>query len=465
MGRLADALEAHREAVRIHPSDAEARDGLGETLLKTGHKEDAVREFREAVRLDPDAGAHHNLGVGLEAVGDLDGAIEEQREAIRLEPDFAAAHSFLGNALRSKGDPAGAIRECSEAIRLQPDDAQAHSCLGGALSDMGDVDGASQEYGEAIRLHPDDAVAHNNLGLLLFGKKGDADGAIREHRETIRILPDDFRSHFNLGNALLATGDIQRAAASYREAIRLEPDYPESHSALGNTLSAEGDPESAIDEYREAIRLRPDYAEAHCNIGHALMKQTRFSEALPWLRKGHELGSMRPDWNYPSGEWIEHAERKAELEGRLDQMLHGNARPRDALERTELALALYDKASHAESARMYAEAFAEDAALAEDLAKGHRYNAACSAALAAAPGGADAAEWRGRALEWLRADVAAREKAATGLAATLERWKKDPDFASVRDRLGDLPESERAAWRGLWAAVDLALAAARPAAK
>jgi hypothetical protein len=114
---------------------------------------------------------------------------------------------------------------------------------------------------------------------------------------------------------------------------------------------------------------------------------------------------------------------------------------------------------------MYAEVFAEDAALAEDLAKGHRYNAACSAALAAARGEADAAKWRGRALEWLRADVAAREKAATGLAATLERWKKDPDFASVRDRIGDLPESERAGWRGLWAAVDLALAAARPVAK
>ena len=114
---------------------------------------------------------------------------------------------------------------------------------------------------------------------------------------------------------------------------------------------------------------------------------------------------------------------------------------------------------------MYAEALADDAALTEDLAKSHRYNAACSAALASAPGGADAPEWRGRTLEWLRAELEAREKAATGLVAAFEHWKKDPDFASVRDRLGDLPEPERAAWRGLWATVDLALAAARPAAK
>ena len=146
-------------------------------------------------------------------------------------------------------------------------------------------------------------------------------------------------------------------------------------------------------------------------------------------------------------------------------MLSGAERPLDALERVAFAALLYAKSRPAESARMYAEAFAEDAALAEDLAQGHRYNAACSAALAAALGAADAAEWRGRALEWLRADLAAREKAATGLAASLEHWKKDPDFASVRDRLDDLPEPERAAWRGLWAAVDLALAAAQTAAK
>jgi len=146
-------------------------------------------------------------------------------------------------------------------------------------------------------------------------------------------------------------------------------------------------------------------------------------------------------------------------------VLSGELRPRDALERIEFAQLLYLKSRRAESARMYAEAFAEDDSLAEDPAESHRYNAACSAALAAAAGEADAAEWRGRALEWLRADLAARERTATGLAATLEKWKKDPDLASVRDRLDDLPEPERAAWRGHWTGVELALAAAQPVAK
>ena len=113
---------------------------------------------------------------------------------------------------------------------------------------------------------------------------------------------------------------------------------------------------------------------------------------------------------------------------------------------------------------MWVEAFAEDASLAEDLARGHRYDAACSAALAAAREGPDAAEWRGRALEWLRADLDARDMAGTGLMAVLEHWTRDQDLAAVRDSLDQLPEPEREAWRSLWAAVDGALAVARPTA-
>ena len=217
--------------------------------------------------------------------------------------------------------------------------------------------------------------------------------------------------------------------------------------------------------YTEAIRLRPGDADALCNLGHALLRVRRFEEAAAAFRRGHELGTKRANWTYPSLQWIEYAEGKAKLEGRLNQLLSGQALPRDAVERIELADLLYAKSRRAESARMYAEAFAADAALAEDLAKNHRYNAACAAALAAAGGATDAAESRGRALEWLRADLAAREKAQSGLAEMLEHWKQDSDLVAVRDGLDELPEPEREAWRSLWAAVDRALVAARPAAK
>jgi Flp pilus assembly protein TadD len=59
----------------------------------------------------PDAEAHFNLGNALRAQGKTDEAIAEFREAIRLKPDHASAHTNLGNALDAQGKTDLAIAE------------------------------------------------------------------------------------------------------------------------------------------------------------------------------------------------------------------------------------------------------------------------------------------------------------------------------------------------------------------
>lgn len=39
------------------------------------------------------------------------------------------------------------------------------------------------------------------------------------------------------------------------------------------------------------------------------MRQDRPAEALPLLRRGHELGSKERGWNYPSARWVADCER------------------------------------------------------------------------------------------------------------------------------------------------------------
>jgi tetratricopeptide (TPR) repeat protein len=96
------------------------------------------------------AEAHYNLGVALYDKDDLDGAIREYREALRIQPDYADAHVNLGVALYDKGDLDGAIREYREALRIQPDNAYAHLNLAAALAGKGDRDGAIREYRIAV---------------------------------------------------------------------------------------------------------------------------------------------------------------------------------------------------------------------------------------------------------------------------------------------------------------------------
>jgi hypothetical protein len=187
------------------------------------------------------------------------------------------------------------------------------------------------------------------------------------------------------------------------------------------------------------------------------------------LKRGDELGSKRPGWPYPSKAWVRQCQHLLELDARLPAIQAGKARPADAVELAEFAELCGVKKRYADAARFYADAFAARPELADDLRAWRRYNAACDAALAAAGKGEgtdelDARErgrLRQRALDWLRADLAAWGKAvsedvapAKALAQQrLRHWQQDSDLASVRDSaaLARLPREERAAWERLWA--------------
>jgi len=487
LGRFEEALAACDRAIEIDPRYAHAHTNRGAVLHDLARFEEALTESDRAIELAPwSAAAHSNRGIALCCLGRMEEGLAESDRAIELGPRFAWAHGGRGNALLGLERFEEALAAYDRTIELDPRHAEAHNSRGLVLCNcLGRPGEALAEFDRAIELDPRSAGAHANRGIALrrlrrveealaacdraieldprcaraHAARGTALGDLGRSEEALaafdRAIEIDLRyaeAHSSRGTALINLGRFEEALAACDLSIEIDPRNAGGHYTRGNALMAKGDPDGAIASYREAIRLRPDDAEAHCNLGIALTRQGNYQEALLWLRKGHEIGSKLAGWAYPSKKWVDSAE-----------MLSGARGPHDAVERIEYARLLYRKTCYAESARMYAEALAEDAALAEDLVKGHRYNAACSASLEAARGGADAAEWRGRALEWLRVDLAAREKAPSGLVASLEHWKQDPDLAAVRDRLDELPNPEREAWRGLWAAVDRTLATAHSA--
>jgi tetratricopeptide (TPR) repeat protein len=468
-----EAIAAYHEAIRLRNDNPEAHNNLGVALRDKGRLDEAIAEHREAIRLRKDCpGYHNNLGVALRNKGRLDEAIAAYQEAIRLKKDFAEAHHNLGNALAAKGWLDAAIAAYREAIRLRKDEPGFHNGLGTALGKQGRLDEAIAEYQEAIRLRNDNPEAHDNLGVALRDK-GRLDEAIAEHREAIRLRKDYPGYHNNLGVALRKKGRLDEAIAAYHEAIRLKKDFAEAHNNLGNAVWDKGRLNEAIDEYEEAIRLRKDYAEAHCNLGLVLLQQAHFAEALAALKRGHELGSKNPSWRYPSAQWVRTAEQLVPLENKLPKLLTGEVQPADSAEQLVLAQFCQEhKKLYAAATRYYADAFAAEPKLADDLNAQHGYNAACAAALAACGQGQDAAQLddqerarlRRQALTWLRADLAqyaaivdkGPPQARAAVRKQLAHWQQDTDFAGVRgDALAQLPVAERPPWQKLWAEVEV----------
>jgi tetratricopeptide (TPR) repeat protein len=472
-GDVDGAIRCYRQATDLDPKYASAHHNLGIALDSQGDVDGAIRCFRQAIDLDPkEARSHFDLGLMLQKKGDVDGAIRCYHKAIDLNPKFAAAHSGLGNALKAKGDVDGATRCYQKAIDVDPKDVGAHNNLGLALHDKGDVDGAIRCYHKALDLDPKYAVAHYNLGNALKDK-GDVDGAIRCYHKAIDLDPKYASAHHNLGTALIAKGEVDGAIRCFQKAIDLNPKYARAYTNLGTALKEKGDPAGAVRCYQKVIDLDPKHADAHYALGLALVDQGRFVDALPALRRGHELGTKRPGWRYPSADWVRRCERLVELDRKLPAVLKGQAQPASPAERLELAALcqLPAKRQYGAATRLYAEAFVAQPRLADDLVRQPRYDAACCAALAGCGLGNDAAtldakeraRCRQQALAWLRADLEAWRKRLADAKApvrqpmrqTLRHWQKDSDLAGVREdkSLSALARPERAAWRKLWADV------------
>jgi serine/threonine protein kinase/Flp pilus assembly protein TadD len=467
-----EAAGYFRAALALRPGTAAVHNNLGNTLYVRGRLAAAVKEYRRAITLEPRyAQAFYNLANALQAQGRLARAVKEYRRAIAVEPKFVRAISNLGITLTYMGRQAEAVKEFRRAIARDPEDATVHSNLANALYSQGQLAEAVKECRRAIALDPKLAGAYNNLGVALHSQRKWAQ-AVKAFRRAIGLDPQDGAAHFNLGTVLEDQGQPAEAVAEYRRAIALDPKLAKAHYNLGLALGNLGRHAEAEATFRRVIARDPKLVEAYGALGQALFRLGRFAEARRATRRFLRL--LPPDHGLRviAARQLRQCRQLLALDRKLAAVLQGGGKPDGPVEQLNLAyLCQRYKKRYAAAARFFAEAFAAQRGFAADLRSGHGYNAACAAALAGSGRGRDAApldfeemaRLRGRALTWLRADLALRAKQLAGdkipdrqaARQALKHWQQDPDLAGLRERaaLAKLPQGERNEWTKLWAEV------------
>src|SRR2546421_5678098 len=140
----------------------------GIELGDRGWLDEAIREFKKAIELDPEsAHAHDNLATVYSEKKLYREALKEYLTALELEPDSATAHYNLACFLSTHG-PEMAVAEYKEAIELDPEYPDAHLNLGLTYADHGRLDEAMKELNVAIELDQTDAFPRHELAALLM---------------------------------------------------------------------------------------------------------------------------------------------------------------------------------------------------------------------------------------------------------------------------------------------------------
>ena len=235
---------------------------LGTVFDRLGKYQEAIAQFTEALRINPNfAEAHNNLGNVFDRLGKYQEAIAQYTEALRINPNFAEAHNNLGNVFDRLGKYQEAIAQYTEALRINPNFAEAHYNLGNVFDRLGKYQEAVAQYTEALRINPNFAEAHYNLGNV-FDRLGKYQEAIAQLPKPCGSTPIMRRRITTLEMFLFTWENIKRPLRQYTEALRINPNITEPHYNLGIAYFMMGNRNSALKEYEILKTMNPGLANA-----------------------------------------------------------------------------------------------------------------------------------------------------------------------------------------------------------
>ncbi len=171
--------------------DDELLDAAGEHFARgnafdeNGERERAIKEWQDAVHLNPDhAAAHFNLGLAFSEAGETDLAIEHLREAIRLEPFDTEARRELAEVYLEVDRPTEAINVLRQSLNMMPGDAETAHCLAEIYLDQALWDEAAAAL-EAGGMLEEDADLWYDLGRAYEGEDRRQDAILAYRRALV----------------------------------------------------------------------------------------------------------------------------------------------------------------------------------------------------------------------------------------------------------------------------------------
>jgi Flp pilus assembly protein TadD len=265
----------------------------GQIALKANRRDEAAKEFRAALRLDPgNAEANANLGVLSFFHGDCREAENEFRGALKTAPSLKNAKALLAVCEKRLGEPSAQVDLTSAFADLQ--DVRMRTQVGIELADLYYQQGDLGETGSV--LYTLSSINPDNVDILFFEQRVYSELAGSTLDKLALLAPDSARMEQLIAERLINAGDLKNAIVHFRKALALDPKLPGTHFELAEALM-EGSPNDAkaqsdaASELQTAITVDGDSSKIECELGRIAVLQSNLTNAETHYQHAYQLNS------------------------------------------------------------------------------------------------------------------------------------------------------------------------------
>ena len=192
--------------------------------------------------------------------GSFQKALREFNEAVKLDPEFADAYAGIANSHLALGGWHGS-EELRKVLPL-----------------------ARSAANKAIYLDPDLAAAHFSLGII-HRFEWNWDKAERAFIDGRRLNPSDSLGLMEFANFLTALGRTEEAIEIGKDGVDVDPSSPNTHNELGFAYFVDGQNDAALVHYLDALELDPEFLQTHWCLAELYIQTGRLDQAIPHLEE------------------------------------------------------------------------------------------------------------------------------------------------------------------------------------
>jgi tetratricopeptide (TPR) repeat protein len=285
-GDIEGAIQGYQAILAKNPKRIDVRSNLGAAFSRLGRYEEAIAQYKEALKLNSSIPAiRFNLALAYYKGALVSEAAEEfskfLAETPSDQPQRPNAVLLLADCQVRIGNYKHVIESLTPLAEADPNNRTVAFLLGSALIGDGQLSRGQLLIDKVFR-DEDSAQAHLLLGSILL-LADDGHGAIREFERGIQLDPKLPTLNSWYGRALMRMGDTTKAKVAFQNELAQNKNDFDANLFTGVLLRQDKEFEEAFKYLSRAIHLRPRDQYARYHLAAVYVSLRKFSDALTLL--------------------------------------------------------------------------------------------------------------------------------------------------------------------------------------